>query len=143
MISATIKTPQPLVKRNAILLIGSVLMTFVALRLYLHWSPNTDFNVGRYNIHHLFTGLILITVGGIPLGIFRASTRKLDLALLTFGTGMGMALDEWVFLIATDGTNASYLMPVSLWGGVVVIGIACLYATGLVVYRVMRDRSEP
>jgi hypothetical protein len=39
-----------------------------------------------------------------------------------------MALDEWVYLIATDGTNASYLLPVSLWGAVIVISIASIYA---------------
>jgi hypothetical protein len=27
-------------------------------------------------------------------------------------------MDEWVYLIATDGTNASYLLPVSFWGAV-------------------------
>jgi len=42
-----------------------------------------------------------------------------------------MALDEWVYLIATDGTNASYLLPVSFWGGVIVVALACLYAYGL------------
>ena len=55
----------------------------------------------------------------------------LKLALIAFGIGLGMALDEWVYLIATDGTNASYLLPVSFWGGVIVVALACLYAYGL------------
>lgn len=141
MTSITFKTPRPLVIRNAVLLIGSVLLTFAILRVCLHLSPNTDLFIVGYNIHHLFTGLILITIGGIPLAIFRGAARKLDAALVIFGTGLGMALDEWVFLIATDGTNASYLLPVSLWGGVVVIGLACVYALGLVGYRLVRDRT--
>lgn len=130
-----------LVRRNAVLLIGSMMITFIILRIYLHWLPNTDLNIGQYNIHHLFTGLILMTIGGIPLAIFRGASRKMDAALVIFGTGLGMALDEWVFLIATDGTNASYLLPVSLWGGIVVIGLACVYALGLVGYRLVRDRT--
>jgi hypothetical protein len=116
------------VKRNGIILLCSMIVTFALLRAFLHIAPNTDLNVGRYNIHHLFTGLLLIVAGGIPLAIFQNQSRWLDLARLIFGVGLGMALDEWVFLIATDGSNASYLLPVSFWGGVVVTGLACVYA---------------
>ncbi len=135
------KTPPAVVRRNGWLLIVSMLVTFVVLRVSLHMSPNSDFNVGGYNIHHLFTGLLLIVLGGIPLAVFRGSTRRLDAALIVFGVGLGMTLDEWVYLIATDGTNASYLLPVSFWGGVVVIGVACVYCLGLVVLR-GQERSD-
>jgi hypothetical protein len=54
---------------------------------------------------------------------------------------MGMALDEWVFLIATDGSNASYLLPVSFWGGVVMIGLACLYTSALMVFSRRANRK--
>jgi hypothetical protein len=52
-----------------------------------------------------------------------------------------LALDEWVYLIATDGGNASYLLPVSVWGGVVVVGLACAYALGLVAGRALQTRK--
>jgi hypothetical protein len=116
------------VRKNGMLLIGSMIVTFALFRIYLSFSPETDLNVGRYNIHHLFSGLLLIAAGGVPLAIFHGSTRKLKPALITFGIGLGMALDEWVYLIATDGTNASYLLPISFWGGVIAVGLACLYA---------------
>ena len=121
------------IKKNGIIVLCSMSLTFALLRAYLHISPDTDLNVGSYNIHHLFTGLLLIVAGGIPLATFDAATRRLDLARWIFGVGMGMALDEWVFLIATDGSNASYLLPVSFWGGVIVIGLACLYTAALMV----------
>src|SRR5215510_7890836 len=89
------------VKKNGVVLLCSMFLTFALLRAYLHFSPNTDLNVGHYNIHHLFTGLLLIVVGGIPLAIMHTSTRRLDLARWIFGVGLGMALDEWVYLIAT------------------------------------------
>ena len=110
------------------LLIGSMIATFTLLRLYLYFSPDTDLNVGGYNIHHLFSGLLLIAAGGIPLAVFHGSARNLKLPLIGLGIGLGMALDEWVYLIATDGTNASYLLPVSFWGGAIVVALACLYA---------------
>lgn len=137
-----IHTPSAIVRRNALLLIFSVALTFSILRVLLHQSPNSDFNVGQYNIHHLFTGLLLITAGGVPLAVFRGSTRRLDLALVVFGVGLGMALDEWVYLIVTDGSNASYLLPISFWGGVVAVGLACAYAAGLAIGRRRGLRSH-
>lgn len=113
------------------LIIGSMLLTFVTLRVYLHFSPNTDLNVGPYNIHHLYVGLLLILIGGMPLAIFQGPGRLLDLATIVFGVGLSMSLDEWVYLITTDGTNASYLLPISFWGGVTMIGLACGYAVVL------------
>ena len=129
------------VRRNAILLILSIGLTVIVLRITLHSSPDADFDVAGYNIHHLFTGLLLIAVGGIPLAIFREISRLMDAAVAVFGVGLGMALDEWVYLIATDGRNASYLLPVSLYGAVVVVGLACLYAFALAVARILSRRS--
>jgi hypothetical protein len=118
-----------------------MILTFIAFRLFLHWAPETDLNIGRYNIHHLFTGLILIVIGGVPLAIFRSGTKTLDVAIAVFGIGLGMALDEWVYLIATDGSNQSYLLPISYWGGAIVISVVCLYVIGLAVCKLNRERE--
>jgi len=120
-------------RKRSLLVVAALIITFVALRAYLFVSPNTDFNVGAYNIHHLFSGLVLISLGGLPLVMFHGQSRFLDGAALIFGVGLSMALDEWVYLIATDGSNASYLLPVSFWGGVIAIGLACVYALALVL----------
>jgi hypothetical protein len=135
------RTPPPLVRRNTLLLVATIAATFIALRIWLHAAPNSDFDVGGYNIHHLFTGVLLITAGGVPLAVFRGSTRRLDLALVCFGAGLGMALDEWVFLVATGGSNAEYLLPVSFWGGVLVVGASCAYAVALAAGRARQVRS--
>jgi hypothetical protein len=114
-------------KRRAVLLFVSLVATFALLRLYLYFSPDADFNVGPYNIHHLFTGLLLITFCGIAVILFNGRTRVLDAATVGFGVGLSLALDEWVYLITTDGSNASYWLPISFWGGLVMIAAACLY----------------
>jgi hypothetical protein len=85
---------------RARLILVSLLGTFVVVRLLLWRSPDSDFDIAGYNIHHLFTGVLLATAA---------------------------ALDEVVYLIATDGSNASYLLPVSFWGGAVVVGLAALW----------------
>ena len=51
----------------------------------------------------------------------------MDVVAVVFGVGLSLALDEWVYLIVTDGSNASYLLPVSFWGGLVMIALACVY----------------
>ena len=131
-------TPPTVALRNAVILGGVVLGTFLALRTWLWISPNADFTVAGYNIHHMFTGLLLIALGGIPLAIFRGNTRRLDGALVVFGLGLGLSLDEWVYLIATDGSNASYLLPISFWGGVSGVGLAICYVMVLALYAHQR-----
>lgn len=112
------------------------LATFVMLRTYLWFSPDTDLNIGAYNIHHFYTGVLVATLGGVPLAVLdvAAHPRFADLSRAVFGVGLSMALDEWLYLIVTDGTNASYSLPVSFWGGLVAVLIACLYAFGLTFF---------
>ena len=127
-------------KRRVGLLLGALIVPFVLLRVGLYIDPNADFNVGGYNIHHLYFGLLLITLGGLPLALFRGASRWLDLAVVVFGVGLSLALDEWVYLLVTDGSNASYLLPVSFWGGLGMIALACGYV--VVVVMVQRKRKK-
>ena len=125
--------------RRARIVLAALVVTFVVARAMLTMSPNSDFDVAGYNIHHLFTGLLLITAGGLPLALFAGRSRILDIAAVAFGAGLALALDEWVYLIATDGSNASYLLPVSLKGGVLMVGLAALYV--VVLYLASRGRT--
>jgi hypothetical protein len=111
--------------------VATMIGTFLGTRALLSLSPNSDFDVAGYNIHHLFTGLLLISAGGIPLALFSGRSRLLDLACVLFGAGLALALDEWVYLIATDGSNASYLLPVSFRGGVLMVALATIYVVVL------------
>ena len=123
-------------KHRARALIIAMGGTFVVMRAYLHASPNTDVTIAGYNIHHLFTGLILLTLGGIPAVILPADHRASVPAIALFGVGLALALDEWLYLIVTDGTNASYLLPASLWGGLTAVTAAIAYT--VVVSRMGR-----
>ena len=114
-------------RRRARLVLASLLLTFVVVRLALWRSPDSDFDVAGYNIHHLFTGVLMMTAGGLPLALRAGRSRGLDVASVVFGAGLALALDEVVYLIATDGSNASYLLPVSFWGAVIVVGAGVLW----------------
>lgn len=125
-------------RERLIILLFSVVATFILIRIALYFSPNADFNLAGYNIHHMFTGLILITFAGIPLVLFSGNGKILKLATAVFGVGLSLCLDEWVYLIATDGSNMSYLLPVSLLGGIILIVITCAYIGFL--YYLSRQR---
>lgn len=112
---------------RAKLLAGSMAITFLVMRAYLHLSPNTDLDIAGYNVHHLFTGLVLLTLAGIPAVLLPPSHRIAPAAIAMFGVGLALALDEWLYLIVTDGTNASYVTPVSFWGGLAAVTAASLY----------------
>jgi hypothetical protein len=122
------------VRRGGILLL-SVVVTFVVMRTMMAFRPNADFTVAGYNIHHLFTGLVILTVCGLPLALGLGPGRLGDVLAAGFGIGLSLALDEWVYLIVTDGSNASYLLPVSFWGGVVMVAAAVLYIAILIWRR--------
>jgi hypothetical protein len=114
--------------KRARLLVLSIVVTFAVVRTYLHNFPNTDLIIGGYGIHHLFTGLILVTVGGIAAVVLPHTNPLSSLAIVIFGVGLSLALDEWLYLIVTDGTNQSYLLPVSFWGGVAAVSMAAALA---------------
>ncbi|MGK2963015.1 MAG: hypothetical protein ACSLFK_12875 [Gemmatimonadaceae bacterium] len=105
----------------------TMVLTFAAMRIWLGLTPDADFDVGGYNIHHLFTGVVLLTACTIPLVVRRRRDRLRRILLVGFGVGLALVLDEWVYLIVTDGSNASYLLPVSFWGGAIAIAVAAAY----------------
>jgi hypothetical protein len=109
-------------------LAGSMLVTFMTVRGWLHMRPDTDLTVGGYNIHHLFTGALILTVFAIP-AILRPRPRAGgSVAVAGVGVGLSLVLDEWFYLIVTDGSNAAYIQWPSLVGGAIAVGAACLYA---------------
>lgn len=115
-------------------MLASLLGTFVLVRAMMWFTPDADFNVAGHNVHHLFTGVLLAAATGVPLALRAGRSRRLDACCLGFGAGLSLALDEVVYLIATDGSNAAYLTPVSFWGGVVVVGLGAAWV-GVVGWR--------
>jgi hypothetical protein len=102
-----------------------LIVTFVSQRLYLHLiNADTDLYIRGHNVHHLFVGAVMALPAAFLLA-FRPSTPWLSLgALAMLGSGSAMVLDQIVFLIATDGSNASYLKPMSLWSAIVLETLA-------------------
>lgn len=124
-------------RRLAIFLVA-LLGTFVLTRFSLVLRPNADFNVAGYNIHHLFTGFVIACACAIPLALVPTRRRVTEALIFGLGVGLSLGLDEVVYLIVTDGSNASYLTRPSWIGGIVFVLAAAAYA--LAISR--RNRSN-
>jgi hypothetical protein len=108
-----------------LLILVPLLTTFAGMRLFLHKvNPEADLFVAGYNVHHLYTGALLEIPAAFVLAFSVGGPRLRGAALVVLGVGCAMVLDQVVYLITTDGSNASYLKPISLWGAVVLIGLA-------------------
>ena len=114
-------------RRNVIDLLAAMIGTVAVLRVWLFVTPNADFTVRGVNIHHLYTGVLLTVVAAIPLALASSGGTIRRVQVVCLGVGLGLMLDEWVYLIMTDGSNASYLLPISGWGALIALGLASLY----------------
>ena len=128
-----------MITKNTLLLIISLASTLIVLRVSLYISPNSNFDIGPYNIHHLFSGILLLFVAVVPLILLAPNARYYSTFVVFFGIGLSMVLDEWVYLIATDGSDASYLLPVSLWGAIIVVTLSILYI--LIIYFLNKNKA--
>jgi len=102
-----------------------LLGTFAACRLYLHLvDPNADATILGYNVHHLFTGSLIALPAAFALAVGARSRAARRVARALLGVGSALVLDEIVYLIVTDGSNAAYLTPASLRGALLLVGAA-------------------
>jgi hypothetical protein len=123
-----------------VILLGALLGTFVVVRAGMLLRPDADVYVAGFNIHHLYTGVIVLTICVIPLVVGTPKPRTADLLVGGVGVGLSLALDEVVYLIATDGSNQSYLTTVSWIGGATLILLAAGYA--IVIARLSHGSSS-
>jgi hypothetical protein len=122
-------------KQILLLIVVPMLATVFSLRLYLHLVHVRHIYPGGYLLHHLFIGVVIL----IPAAFLLAfGTRYRVLARLALGVGTGLILDEVVYLVATDGSDAGYMSRTSLLGSMVLTSLAVIFL--LILY--VRHRKE-
>ena len=115
-------------RRRLAIFLAALLGTFIVTRFSLVLRPNADFNIAGHNIHHLFTGFLIACACAIPLALVETRKRMTEALVFGLGVGLSLGLDEVVYLIVTDGSNASYLTKPSWIGGIVFVLLAAVYA---------------
>jgi hypothetical protein len=122
-------------KQILLLIVVPMLATVCSLRLYLHFVGVRHIYPGGYLFHHLFIGVLIL----IPAAFLLAfGTRYRVLARLALGVGTGLILDEVVYLVATDGSDAGYVSRTSLLGSMILTSLAVIFL--LILY--VRHRKE-
>src|SRR5262245_49942215 len=103
------------------LILLPMLATFAGQRLYLHLVRVQHVYPAGYLVHHLFTGALLVIPAAFVLA-FGARNRLLAvLAPVLLGIGSAMVLDEIVYLVTTNGTDADYVSPRSFVGAIALV----------------------
>ncbi len=114
----------------------SFVLTILLLRLFLYLSPFVNLNLGRYNVHHLFLGALLLVIVFILLMMNISGL----VVFIVGGIASGLVVDELVYLIFTDGSDWSYLTAVSLWGSVGLGLLLLIFLAVLYFYRQKKRR---
>ncbi len=113
--------------QNVKLYAFSVFITLLVTRIFLHLSPNTNLNLGSINIHHLYIGCILLIISFILF--VNQIGHKYNYIMA--GVGTALILDELVYLIATDGSDLSYLSATSVIGMFITVIIFFILMVGV------------
>ena len=123
-------------KKRISIFIISLLFTIVLLRAFLSVLQSTNLNFFGYNIHHLFIGAFLTVI--LLLLFIVGIINKITIILA--GISSALILDEIVYLIATDGSDASYLTAVSLWGAIALTAIILILA--IILYNIRKHKLK-
>ncbi len=110
-------------RQTLLLILIPLLLTFAGQRIYLHFAGVTHVYPGGYLVHHLFWGVGLIMPAAFVLAFGPRSRRSAVLSRVALGSGSAMILDELVYLVATDASDADYVSPLSLRGAFVFIAL--------------------
>ncbi len=108
----------------------SLVVTLFITRFFLFLSPSTNLYLGGYNVHHLYVGAVIL-IFILLMMMFNISA---PLLFIISGVGTAFIIDELVYIIATDGSDASYLGFFSLAGAIILMMIILILVGGMYYY---------
>ena len=96
------------------LFVISLALTIAIDRIFLYFYPNVNLDIGKYGVHHLYTGALLLILA-IILMIFDFFSIWV---MLLAGYSAALVLDEWIFIVVQGGGDDLYFSKISLLGAI-------------------------
>jgi len=119
-----------------------MLATFAGQRLYLHLVRVQHIHAGGYLIHHLFSGALIVIIAAFILAFGTHNRLLARVAPAALGIGSAMVLDEIIYLVATQASDADYVSALSFWGAFVLMTLAVAFLVFLYKLRVCREAGR-
>ena len=91
------------------------IFTLLATRIFLHYFISINISFLKYHIPHLFLGIILL-FSALPFLLFNFSYKIKTYAIAFTGIATAFIIDEYAFLVFTNGTDPAYIGSVSVYG---------------------------
>lgn len=133
------------IQTEFILLIAPMLLAFASVRVVLYLVPGVGGSqVAGYHVHHLLIGILLVVLGGVPAVLIEAPGAARSAAIVAFGLGLGLALDEWVLFVLREASpGTAYPSRGSVLGACVLTALTVLYAFLIRLRGSRRDEPGP
>jgi hypothetical protein len=103
-----------------------MLATFAAMRLHLHLSGVHHVYPFGHLLHHLYPGALLVIAAAFILAFTPDNRLVAIVTRVALGIGSAMVLDEVVYLVVTQASDADYVSSVSLWGAVILMSLGTI-----------------
>ncbi len=122
-------------KRILLWILAPMLVTFTGQRLYLHLVRVQHIHAGGYLVHHLFSGALIVVLAAFILAFGTGNRVVAHLTHAALGAGSAMVLDEIIYLVATQASDADYVSALSFWGAFILMTLAVVFLVFLYKLR--------
>lgn len=120
-------------KRLLITLYISVLFTIIAIRLFSWMFPQIFLN--DFDLYHFYFGIMLLLIGSIILLFTPLKNENIPYKIILFSIGIGLTVDQFIFLIVKEKTEQGYWELPSLLGTLLFTVTIFIYILFLFVFR--------
>ncbi len=97
------------------LLYLSFILTIVIIRVGVFLIPGVDITVGKFILHHFWFGVLLLMIN------FFIKEGRFNQKFILFGIGLGLFLDELIFMLLGGGGDLQYWNIYSVIGTMLIV----------------------
>ena len=120
---------QRIFQSRSVLIIISAAGAAILTRLFLFVFPSAGGSpILGLHIHHSLIGILLVCMGGIPAALLQSEKLLRSLAVVVFGVGLGLSLDEWLLFVLREAVPSTpYMSPWSVAGAAIFVSLVVVY----------------